>query len=236
MLPDLAKELGTWSEHPGLSLDGKPLPKLKGKPTYTIKFRKGQKYENDICLDPNFEQPATREITAADFAYSIRRQADPTIKHKGGFLVGSIVGFEDYRKILRKQLSKLGKVDVTSSHYSIDTPNSHTLRLTLENKSSAIEYLFVTWFASPVPAECVAYYHGQNGRPAFRQKSISSGPYKLTNWQLGHSMTLVQNENYRKEIYPDQTAGSKQERKKGFFKDSGRTLPIIKKLFFRIFS
>jgi len=232
--PGLSEDLGKWGKHPGIGPLGEAKYELKGKNTFTIKFKKGINFQNDICFDSEKNDSLTREIIAKDYAYSIKRQADPNSKAKGTFLIrGLLYGLEEFSEKIRKETKDGSKSNLNQNLKGLEILDRYTIRLTLTKESKILKYFFTNIFSSPTPAECVDYYDGSSiSRPHFRRHPIASGAYRLKAWREGHSIHLVKNENYRNEPYPNE--GSLGDKKLGLLADTGQMLPLIEDLYFLI--
>src|SRR5689334_13045094 len=93
--------------------------------TYTLHVRKGIYFIDD----PAFKGKK-RELTAADYAYSLKRLIDPKIRSPWAWLVeGKIVGLDEVAKAAKKS----GKFDYDAKIAGLETPERYTLRIRLND-------------------------------------------------------------------------------------------------------
>src|SRR5690348_9364534 len=109
LVPNTAESL------PRISADGR---------TYTFKVRKGIYFTDD----PVFKG-VRRELTAADYAYSIRRFFDPKYRSPYGFLFsGKLVGLDE----LAERAKKTGHFDYDTPVAGLEVPDRYTLVVRLK--------------------------------------------------------------------------------------------------------
>src|SRR5689334_1498964 len=103
-----------------LTADALPEVTDNGK-TYTLHVRKGIYFHDD----PAFKGKK-RELTAADYAYSLKRLIDPKIRSPWAWLVeNKIVGLDE----LAEAAKKSGKFDYDAKVEGLQTPERYTLRI-----------------------------------------------------------------------------------------------------------
>ena len=94
-----------------------------GNKTYTFRLKRGIYFTSDPAFDGK-----KRELTAADFAYSIKRLMDPANRSpSAGFVEGKIVGLD----ALTNQARKTGHFDYDAPIEGLQTPDQYTLRIRL---------------------------------------------------------------------------------------------------------
>ncbi|GMU73330.1 MAG: ABC transporter substrate-binding protein [Burkholderiales bacterium] len=156
-----------------------------GGKTYTFKLRKGIFF----TPDPAFKG-VKRELVAADFAYTIKRHADPKNRSPWVFMVeGRIVGLDG----LIEQAKKTGKFDYDAKIPGLETPDPYTLVIRLV----APDYLF-NYTVAHVPfgaqAREVVEHYGQEQVGAH---PVGTGPYFLKEWKRAARIVLEANPDYR---------------------------------------
>ncbi|MES2151621.1 MAG: ABC transporter substrate-binding protein [Pseudomonadota bacterium] len=147
--------------------------------SYTFTLRRGMHF----TPDPAFKGQR-REVTAADYVYSLKRLYDPALKSPWLFL------FE-------------GKIEgdaALKAKFSYDTPISGLQaldRYTLRIRLSAPDNNFLMYLATPaagvVAREAIEAYPGQVGN-----HPVGSGPFMLGEWKRSDTIVLLAN--------PDSTA------------------------------
>ena len=109
---------------PAITDDGK---------TYTLHVKKGIYFIDD----PAFKGKK-RELTAADYAYSLKRLIDPKIRSPWAWLVeGKIVGLD----ALAEQAKKTGKFDYDAKVAGLETPDRYTLVIRLKDTDYNLSYV-----------------------------------------------------------------------------------------------
>ena len=156
-----------------------------GGRTYTFKLRKGIYY----APDPAFKG-AKRELVAGDFAYVIKRHADPKNRSPWAFMVeGHVAGLD----ALTDQAKKTGKFDYDAKIPGLETPDPYTLVIRLV----APDYLF-NYTVAHVPfgamaREVVDFY----GAEEVGAHPVGTGPYVLKEWKRASRIVLEANPGYR---------------------------------------
>ncbi len=228
---------------------------------YDIKVRKGMRYAPhpalartpqgsplyvpvDFSALPRIERPSdfpesgTREVTAQDYLYGIKRLASPRVPSPAfSSLARRIVGFEDYAKTLadaNKALRAEGKGQsawLDLRQYALEgvtAPDAHTLRIRVNGKDPQFKYWLAMNFFSPVPWEADQFYN----QPGMAQRNlglarwpVGAGPFYLVDFQLNRGFTLERNPNYWGMPYPCE--GSDADREAGRLADCGRPTPLL---------
>ncbi len=144
------------------------------KLTYTFKIRPGIYF----TPDPAFKGKQ-REVTAADYVYSLTRLYDPAIKSPWLSL------FEG--KIAGDQLFK-NKFSYATPIAGLAAPDKYTLRITLNAPDSNFLFYLATPASSVVAREVVEAYPNQVGN-----HPVGSGPFMIGEWKRSDKITLLAN-------------------------------------------
>jgi ABC-type transport system substrate-binding protein len=170
-------------------LTAESLPEVSdnGK-TYLFHIRKGIVFHPD----PAFKGKR-RELSAEDYAYSIKRLMDPKNRSPWRFVVdGKIAGLDE----LSKQAEKTGRFDYEAKVPGLEVIDRYTLRVRLKETDYNFAYITAMPALSAMAREVIEAYPGDtNAHP------IGTGPYILTSWVRKSKMVLEANPDYRERIW-----------------------------------
>ncbi len=153
--------------------------------TYTFRVRKGIHF----TPDPAFGD-ARRELTAGDFAYTIKRFMDPKNRSPYKFLIdGKIVGLDDeYAKAAKRG----GHFDYDAAVPGLDVLDRYTLRIRLNATDYNFPHILAMSTFGVVAREVIeAYADDTNAHP------VGTGPYLLKRWVRSNRIVLEANPDYR---------------------------------------
>jgi ABC-type transport system substrate-binding protein len=169
-----------------LAADGMPQVSDNGR-TYVVRLKKGIHF----APDPAFGG-AKRELTAEDYAYALKRLADPRIRSPWAFLVeGKFEGLDE----MVEEAKKGGKFDYDRKLAGIQAVDRHTLRLRLKATDYNLPYVLAHEPTSAVAREVVEKYAGPDGR--VMANPVGTGPYRLEQWVRSSKIVLTANPSYR---------------------------------------
>ncbi|HEX6793606.1 MAG TPA: ABC transporter substrate-binding protein, partial [Casimicrobiaceae bacterium] len=169
-------------------LTAEALPQITddGK-TYTLHVKKGIYFIDD----PVFKG-RKRELTAADYAYSLKRLIDPKIRSPWAWLVeGKIVGLDE----LALQAKKTGKFDYDAKVAGLETPDRYTLVIRLKDTDYNLSYILAHEPTSAVAREVIDAYADTAGRAM--ANPVGTGAYRLKQWVRSSRIVLEANPGYR---------------------------------------
>lgn len=170
-------------------LTAESLPEVSdnGK-TYVFHVRKGIVFHPD----PAFKGKR-RELTAEDYAYSIKRLMDPKNRSPWRFLIdGKIIGLDE----LSAKAVKSGRFDYDAPVPGLELVDCYTLRVHLKDTDYNFAYIMAMPAMSAVAREVIeTYADDTNAHP------IGTGPYILTSWVRKSKMILDADPDYREIIY-----------------------------------
>lgn len=152
--------------------------------TYTFRIRKGIHY----TPDPAFKG-RKRELVAGDFAYVIKRHADPRNRSPWAFMVeGRIAGLDD----AIAQARKSGRFDYDAKIPGLETPDPYTLVIRLV----APDYLF-NYTVAHVPYGAMAREVVEAYGDDIGAHPVGTGPYVLKEWKRASRIVLEANPDFR---------------------------------------
>jgi len=188
-----------------------------GGRTFTIKVRPGIFFADD----PAFKGKS-RELTADDYVYSIKRIFDPRVRSASLFIFEhQLVGLDDVLAAARRA----GEFDYNGPIAGLQVLDRYTLRIRFKDPY----YLFQHWLTyvtlTAVAREVVLAYQDESHR--VMDHPVGTGAYRLQEWTRGQRIVLEANPKYRSEFYPTPAAGS-EPGDAGIAKGlAGKRLPLV---------
>src|SRR5690242_5320254 len=151
--------------------------------TYTVRVKKGIYFIDD----PVFKG-RKRELTAADYAYSLKRLIDPKLRSPWAWLVeGKIVGLDEVAEAAKKS----GKFDYDAKIAGLETPDRYTLRIRLKDSDYNLSYILAHEPTLAVAREVIEAYADAGGRAM--ANPVGTGAYRLTQWVRSSKIVLEAN-------------------------------------------
>jgi len=190
----------------------------------------------------DFPYTDTRELTAKDYVYEIKRLAHPRLHSPiFGLMSDYIVGLKEYSDTLKSAANLQPETANTGAYLDLNNyplegaqvVDSHTYRIKIKGKYPQFMYWLAMPFFAPIPWEADRFYTQQG----LVEKNITldwypvgTGPYMLTDNNPNLMMVLEKNPNFHGESYPigDNTNNLKSD----LLKDAGKPLPFIDKIMF----
>ncbi|MEK6662469.1 MAG: ABC transporter substrate-binding protein [Pseudomonadota bacterium] len=186
----------------------------------------------------DFKISGTRELTADDYVYQIKRLAHPRLNSPiFGLMADYIIGLKEYGEVLAqadKQLKRdNGAAYLDLNRYPLagaEVVDRYTYRVKLKGKYPQFVYWLAMPFFAPVPWEAERFY-SQAGMKAknllLDWYPVGTGPYMLSLNDPNKQMVMVKNPNYRGDRYPHE--GDVGDREAGLLADAGKTIPFIER-------
>ncbi|MCL2075805.1 MAG: ABC transporter substrate-binding protein [Betaproteobacteria bacterium] len=182
-------------------------------------------------------QENSKELTAADYIYQIKRLAHPRLHSPiFGMMAEKIVGLKELgEQLSAANLERPGEwLDLDEFTLSgVEEVDRYTFRIHLIGRYPQFVYWLSMPFFSPLPRE-VDRFFGQSG---MAEKNLTldwwpvgSGPYMLTENDPNRRMVLERNPNFRGETYPCE--GEAEDQENGLLADCGQPLPLIERAVF----
>jgi ABC-type transport system substrate-binding protein len=229
----------------------KPRASEGGRVVYEIRIRPGIRYQPHpafvasnlrlsakkiASLDTPYALPlGTRELTADDYIYEVKRLAHPRLHSPiFGLMAQYIVGLDEYAARLRKAEREGEWLDLRRYPLEgVQRVDSHTFRIVLKSAYPQFVYWLAMPFFAPLPWEADQFF-AQRG---MAEKNftldwwpVGTGPYMLTQNNPNARMVLERNPNFRGEPYPRE--GAPGDREAGLLEDAGKTMPFIDQVVF----
>ncbi len=156
--------------------------------TFTFHVQKGIYFQDDAAF-----KGARRELTAADFAYSLKRHLDPALHSPWAFLLeGKLEGGDALQAAARKS----GHFDYDAPLRGLEVTDRYTLRIRLSEPDYRFPYKVAAPAMSALAREVVTRYGLDVGA-----HPVGTGPYKLGEYKRSSRIVLDANPGYRANTY-----------------------------------
>ncbi|MFZ5502966.1 MAG: ABC transporter substrate-binding protein [Pseudomonadota bacterium] len=223
---------------------------------YEIRIKPGMRYQphpafvdanmrldaedlNGVHVLGDFPRTATRTVTAADYAYQIKRLVHPALHTPiAGVMSEYIVGLKEYGETLRAALKASPDALLDLNAYplaGVQVVDDTTYRITIRGKYPQFAYWLAMPFFAPMPQEAERFY----AQAGMKERNLSldwwpvgSGPYYLSENDPNRRMVLSKNPYYDSESYPPQ--GDAGDVGAGLLQDAGKPLPLIGQIVFSL--
>ena len=149
--------------------------------TYTFKIRPGIYF----TPDPAFKG-AQREVTAADYVYSLKRLYDPALKSPWlSLFEGKIAG----------DAALQDKFSYDAPFAGLQAPDRYTLRIRLSAPDNNFLFYLATPASGVVAREVVEAYPGQVGN-----HPVGTGPFMIGEWKRSDKIVLLANPRFARGV------------------------------------
>jgi len=198
----------TAAEMPEISADGK---------TFTFRIRPGIYFADD----PAFKG-RKRELTAADYVYSVKRHYDPKFKSPSLFQLenAKIVGMSELRK---KVIESKQPFPYDSDVEGIKAVDRYTFQIKLAEPAPRFYYVFADGAVMGAVAREVVEAYGDK----IMEHPVGTGPFRLTAWKRSSKMVLERNPNYREHYYDEQAPDNDPRSQAIAARLKGKRLPLV---------
>ncbi len=207
--------------------------KENGEPLYIFNSeQEGEQYSSI----PDFPQTGARAVKANDYAYQIKRLADPVnLSPMLGFMAQYIVGMSE----LSEQLGKVerdGWLNLDDYEMAgLEVVDDQTLNITIKERYPQFVYWLAMHFFAPMAPEADRFYKN----PGFAQRNLTldwwpvgSGPFMMVKNDPNTEIVLERNPNFREDYYPSE--GEPGDAELGLLDDAGKRLPFIDRAVYRL--
>ncbi len=179
----------------------------------------------------DFGHSGTRELTAEDYVYEIKRLVHPHLHSPVAGLMGKYIeGLSALGEQLRKsEAGNHGFVDLRKYDFEgAQVIDRYTFEIRITEKYPQFRYWLAMSFFAPVPWEADSFY----AQPGMKERNftldwypVGTGPYMLTENNPNRRMVLERNPNFRGEPYPE--SGTAGDAVAGMLHMAGKTMPFI---------
>lgn len=208
-----------------------------GKPRYLGLTLQDLKHINTLG---DFEHSGTRELTAEDYVYEIRRLASPRLNSPiFGLMSEYIEGLDTLNARLvsaSKSLPKEAWLDLRPHDFpGAQATGKYSFRITLKTHYPQFIYWLAMPFFAPIPWEAERFY----AQPGMEERNLNldwfpvgTGPFMMSENDPNRRMVLSKNPNFHGEVYPAE--GDTGDKEKGLLQDAGKPLPLIDRAVFTL--
>jgi oligopeptide transport system substrate-binding protein len=244
VLPETAPEAAIAVSEYDLRLRGdlryQPHPAFAQKPDGTYRYHALTTAElAHVHTLADFTETGSRPVTAADYAYQIRRLVHPAIHSPIAELMkGYIVGLKELGERLEKdyrgRADRDGFFDIRGYPLEgVEVIDERRLKIRLHGKYPQFRFWLAMPFFAPMPFEADAF-HAQAGlvekNIVLDWYPVGSGAFMLAENNPNRRMVLVKNPNHHDEFYPSE--GEPEDRAAGYLADAGRKIPFLDRVVF----
>lgn len=181
----------------------------------------------------DFTEVGTRELTAEDYLYQIKRLAHPQLHSPVAELMkGYIVGLEKLGDRLEQDLARAPPSDFLDLRQypleGVEVLPGNRLRIRLYGKYPQFRFWLAMPFFSPMPWEADRFYRQKllvDKNMTLDWYPVGTGAYLLAENNPNRRMVLLRNPNFHDEFYPSE--GEPEDEADGFLTDSGQKLPFV---------
>ena len=190
----------------------------------------------------DFPQTGTRELTAEDYIYQIKRLAHPRLHSPVLELMGDyIVGLKDlHARLVADEKARGAKgegggwIDLRNYPMAgVELVDRYTYRVHIKGTYPQFPYWLAMPFFAPMPVEAERFF----AQPGMAERNLSldwwpigTGPYMLVENNPNARMVLARNPHFRGESYPCE--GEPDDQAAGLLADCGKPIPFIDKVVF----
>jgi len=211
---------------PGLVRDVPEPEERDGRIVYRFRLRDDLLYQDDPCFAP----ATTRQVVAADVAFSLMRVADPLVDSPVASFLSRIDGFAAFGKRLAGEREKAPAFAAKPAHEQyaevggipgVRVQSPTDLEIVLTAPHPQLLYWFAMPFTAPVAWEAVAHWNGRDGRDAFAEHPVGTGAYRLARYDKRSRIVLARNPNWYGIRHPEWRAPGAVD------PTTGRPLPFL---------
>jgi peptide/nickel transport system substrate-binding protein len=200
--------------------------------------------EHHIDELADFARQGTRELTAADYVYQIKRLAHPEVQSPILGLMGEhIVGLQDYAAKLntayrqRQTPQKLMPFIDLRDHplAGVRALDRYTYQIDVYDHYPQFLYWLAMPFFAPMPWEADLF----DSQPGMVDNNLTldwyplgTGPMQLIENNPNRAIILVRNPYYHADYYPAE--GEEGDAAAGLLVDAGKPLPMVDKIVFAL--
>jgi ABC-type transport system substrate-binding protein len=185
--------------------------------TFTFRIKPGIHFADD----PAFKG-VKRELTAADYIYSLKRHYDPRWKSGNLYILenAKILGLSELRKEL---IAAKKPFDYDREVEGLKLLDRYTFQIRVADPNPRLLYNFAdASFTGALAREVVEFYGDKIG-----EHPVGTGPYRLAQWKRSSRMVLAKNPNFREKLYDENPPAGDARLQAIAARLKGRRLPML---------
>jgi ABC-type transport system substrate-binding protein len=193
----------------------------------------------------DFSAADSRELTAADYLYQVKRLAFAR-NHSpvAGLMAGHIRGFREFADASKAAYAALQAatgeeepwLDLRELEMSgLEQLDRYSYRIRIDGTYPQFVYWLAMNFFAPMPWEAERFYH----QPGMRERNLTlhwypvgTGPYLLAENNPNLRMVLARNPNFHGETYPAE--GEPEDAAEGLLRDAGQPMPFLERAIYSL--
>jgi len=145
------------------------------------------------CSRPIPHSRCTEELTAADYAYSIKRHLDPVQRSPWAWLIeGKLVGGDEAQAAAKRS----GRFDYDAPLPGLEVVDRYTLKIRLKSPDYRFAYVLAVPNMGAVAREVVEAYGRDIGA-----HPVGTGAYRLAEYKRSSRIVLEANPGFRRVTY-----------------------------------
>jgi ABC-type transport system substrate-binding protein len=185
--------------------------------SFTFRIKPGIHFADDPAFGGK-----KRELTAADYVYSIKRHYDPRWKSGNLYVLESakIVGLSELRK---KLIDEKKPFDYDTEVEGLRQLDRYTFVVTLVDPSPRFLYNMADGSVTGALAREVVEAYGDR----VGEHPVGTGPFRLAQWKRSSRMLLEKNPNYREVLYDEHPPEGDARLQAIAAQFKGRRLPLV---------
>ena len=186
--------------------------------TFTLRIKPGIYFIDDPAFGGR-----KRELTAADYVYSIKRVLDPKVKASQiSEIEPYVVGAAEAAARARKQ----NRFDYDAPIEGLKTLDRYTFQVKLK----ASNYVFIYNFADCRIACAVAREVAEKYGSDIGSHPVGTGPYRLVFWKRTAKMVFERNRNYREEYFHAEPPADDPDGQVALAQMKGKRVPLVDRI------
>jgi ABC-type transport system substrate-binding protein len=188
--------------------------------TFVVRIRPGIYFADD----PAFEGKK-RELTAADYVYSIKRHFDPRWKSPTYQSLNNnrIVGLDEVRQAALRDQKPFDYDAPVAGLVAVD-------RYTLRFRLAAPNPRFADELSDPARTGAVAREVVERYGDKIMEHPVGTGPYRLAQWRRSSLIAFEKNPNYREVVYDEEAPADDPLAQAAVQKLAGKRLPLVDRI------